>query len=61
MPDKTKSSKSGAVELTEEELSAEELDQVAGGLDGSSKDAAYLTVKLDPERLRSTSTNVIKK
>ena len=62
MPDKTKSPKSGAVELTAEELSAEELDQVTGGtLDGSSKEPAYMTIKFEPERVRSTSTNALKK
>lgn len=58
MPEKSKSPKSGAVELSEAELSAEELDQVTGG---TSKDPVKLTIKFDPERLRSDSTNVLKR
>ena len=44
------------------ELSDEDLAQVAGGLlDGSSKDPAYMTIKLDPEPLRAESEKVLKR
>ena len=36
------------------ELADEQLDKASGG-DGSSKDAAYMPIKLDPERLRDTT------
>jgi hypothetical protein len=43
------------------ELSDENLAQVAGGLDGSSKDPGYMTVKQQPERVSAESETELKR